>query len=819
MKEKNYDAKKEYQNSKLKRVKSDSEIEGSSNKKGKKLRAHCTNKCAEVDQSKKSQFNVQIEILLKDTEIKNKYKKKLTSWIDDFQIFLNTLPIHNATYISNFSREIFNRPSRDLRFVKNIANHSKNNLRCDKDISITFIRPECVGTFGLYKIDSYPGPNIEINFHMTIPRRCFKVKDFLNNRYFVKKFFYLMYLAEHLHSQNICSSIKCGYYYENVLLPYLILCPKSTEKIRVKIFLIPEQNYFKASIFSPEVNNVKAQVFEHDIGKIHNVEDWPTTFYNAALAFDTSLAENNVYIEQIFSSSINIQKGLKLIVIWMNKRTLDTGLGGFSTDLATYILVYLVSRGTANNNMTPLEIFRNFIYFLYNFDLTKVPISICEKISEEELQVFKDSFDIVVMDKTGCYNAASFLNINAYLKIKNECKLALNILDQLDSYSLSDLFLINIPLYLQYDAIIDVKNDNNYEILLKTVNSREKTKYIGYHMLLFIKILQEYLNRGFYGRVLNIVPIIPGSTEWHYGERFKMNNRRILFGIQLNPDIPLDISGLGPIFKDLEKGYEELNDDHSNDGWIRTSRGVNFKTNTSKGRRNIIQMIANEVMSKQLNLNYKMYYNELEEFLLDGEVKTWYNSGTNEETTLKIIKSSDDLKRKIMSLKIQTAIVGIRDISDVFSFTNVFPTIPSSYIFDNNITTIKENNLIFESKRPNIIPKYVEPVECVIQLDPNSKEFKSSKILKQKKTIFLVKISDLLKKKYNILSSIKPPYMDILFEGIVFRYSLYLSNEISLKNEESGDMDICQMEKKFIVGPKIIEALKGSKRGSGYFIG
>lgn len=441
----------------LKRARSDSEIDESIWKK-KKPKYPNFKEYTEVNDTKttiNTHLYVQLEKLLKDFEIKNKYKKKLTLWIEEFQTFLNTLPIHNEIYISNFSRKASKRPSRDMKFVKNLTSRSRNNLCCDKDIKITLIRPESVGTFGLYKIDALPGPHIEINLHMTIPKRCFKDNDFLNNRYFVKKFYYLMYLAEHLHSQNICSSIKCAYYYENVLLPFLMLCPNSTDKIIIKIFLIPEHNNIEIIRFSPQTNNVNSQVFEEAIGYINNIGVFGTTLYNTALAFDVSLAENNVFIEQIFSNAINIQKGLKLIVLWMNQREFDTGLGSFSKDLAIYILVYLISRGIVYKNMTPLQVFRSFVYFMYTMDLTQVPISICENISQEQLQIYKNSFDIVIMDKTGTYNTAAFLHNNAYLQMKNNSKLALDILDRHDLFSFSDLFLVHIPFNLQYDVIIE----------------------------------------------------------------------------------------------------------------------------------------------------------------------------------------------------------------------------------------------------------------------------------------------------------------------------------------------------------------------------
>lgn len=82
--------------------------------------------------------------------------------------------------------------------------------------------------------------------------------------------------------------------------------------------------------------------------------------------------------------------------------------------------------------------------------------------------------------------------------------------------------------------------------------------------------------------------------------------------------------------------------------------------------------------------------------------------------------------------------------------------------------------------------------------------------IQQMKTIFLLKISELLLKQYNIVSSKKTQYLDILYEGIVFRYYLLISKEIFLlKKHSEKNKEIClQMEKKFMVVPKIVEALQ-----------
>ncbi|KAK9869244.1 hypothetical protein WA026_002994 [Henosepilachna vigintioctopunctata] len=769
-------------------------------------------------------FRLQISELLEATKIKNKYNERLTSWINEFQLFLGILPVHDPINISNFSSKAANRPSRDLRFIKNITSHCKNNLRCDQDISVLFVRPNCMSTFGLFKIGSLPGPHLKINLQLTIPKECFHVKDFLNNRYLVKKFYYLMYIAEHLKSQNICSSIKCSYYQDSILLPHLVVVPSNAEKVFVNIFVVPEQNYFKGHRFLPYVNNVKVPVFEQDLpmGVENNFGEMPTKYYNSALGFDVTLVENIVFIEQTISHLTNVQEGLKLIIVWMNQRKLNEGMGTFHEDIVIYIIVYLVFKKKINNHMSSYQVFRNFLNFMITTNLTKDPISICENITEEVIQQFNSAFDVVIIDRTGYYNVAAFLNASVYFKMRYECQLAFSILDQDTLNSFSNLFLVNIPFHLQYDGIIDIKSDNNFETVLQNVDTNEKAAYLGHHYFLIIKILQSYLKRGLNKRVLNIVPLVPSLQMWDYGVRQKLINHRIIFGIQLDPDSAFDILEYGPNLNDPgDTDFREFWGRLSSNRRFRDGTAkvvVHFDTKTIKEQREIIKNIIDFILTDKLNLNYKFYYNEFEDVLLNKRINAWYPVGTNEETSLKIIRSSDKLGQKIRSLGVQLSISGIGGISDVYCYTNVFPPVPTSYRSGKSITTTRDHNIILKEKKLNAAPKYVEPIECAIYLEHSSKWPTDLDALHHMKILLYLEISKLLFKNYKIVSSVKPSFIDVLYDGTIFRYTLFVSKEVGLlkKSVKANGALIyrdteksLELEKKFTILPKIIGALKG----------
>lgn len=86
------------------------------------------------------------------------------------------------------------------------------------------------------------------------------------------------------------------------------------------------------------------------------------------------------------------------------------------------------------------------------------------------------------------------------------------------------------------------------------------------------------------------------------------------------------------------------------------------------------------------------------------------------------------------------------------------------------------------------------------------------------KTAFYLEISKLLSKKHKLITSVKPDFFDVLYEGYVFRYRLYLSREVGLLKRESTNNGVTtykdtpqsrEMEIKYNILPRVIGALKG----------
>lgn len=611
-------------------------------------------------------FRLQIEELMAEVNIKNKRKKELFNWIKKFESRLETLPEYE------FSLSALQNYKGNSKLGKLLSKLKKFNpeFRTDQDVSIKLTKPACIKKFGLYEVNSLPGPNAVTKINLEMPKECFLTKDFLNNRYYMKRFYFLLYICENL--REIATKVNLIYHDNNPLIPILEVEPLNCTKCFVLIYVTPAENIFKVSRFHCEQNNVKINLSNTNIDS-DTLKISPTAFYNSSLAHDVTLSLNNDFIKETVNDLKNVQEGIKLLCIWLRQRDQNLGIISFSETLIVYFVVYLLQRRKINKFMSSYQVIRNFWNFIGNSNIQEEPISLTE-CTPEVKNAFKKHFDVVFLDKSGSFNLTAFLTTEIYVKIKNDCQTALKYLDANKSTSFHQLFLTKLPFHLQYDVIIDLTESlplrNSFEI-----TEKDKSLYFGYEYLLIVKHLMKTLQKAFCARISNIVPKLESDGK---------DLKKILLGINLNPEEAFNYLQKGPALNEFaaaaefRKFWGHLSSDRRfRDG--STNVAVYFKTNTMKGRRNIIKKILEFILHEKLGLKYNLHYDEFEEALISKKVVPSYPSGTNEETTLKIIHASDNLGKQLRALEMSLKITGVQGISDVFTFTEVFPPIPASY--------------------------------------------------------------------------------------------------------------------------------------------
>ncbi|XP_066143685.1 nucleolar protein 6 isoform X2 [Euwallacea fornicatus] len=742
---------------------------------------------------------LQISELIKETSIKVKRCKALKDWLEN--TFKNALKLmENEEFFLSELQNVTKSQKERNKLLSSFATIYKCPYSTDQDLKISLPRPEVYESFGLYDNNSLAGPHLEACINVKMPRECFNVKDFLNNRYLVKRFYYLAYIALKIPSFKTQFELSEG----NVLLPILHMQPMKDEKLIIKVFASPCEDYFKISRLLPNQNNLKKDLFET---KIEDLKLYPTPFYNSALAHDFTLSANCAFVKEILSDHPTIHEGLKLVVIWLKQRELDRC---FTPNLAMYFMVYLVLKNKINKLMSSYQVVRNFWSFLVR---TEGFISLTE-VSDEILRQFKGSFNVVFLDKTGCYNLTAFLNVAVFKKVKFECSLALKLLGENQLESFHSLFLTKLPFVLQYDLVFYVTKALPLQEHL-FVSNIQKAKYAGFKKLHEVELLTELLQKGLNKRVVNLVPQI----LLDYPSKVK----QVLFGANLERRNAFNFIELGPPLSDTVQAEEFrqfwghlATNRRFQDG--STNVAVYFKTSTIRGKRGIVKRIIKYLLSEKLNLPLHLFYDEFEELLLNKKVVSPYPLGTNEEASSKIITVADELGQKLRSTEMSLNITGIQGVSEAFRYTQVFPPIACKFKQD-YVTGVKGESVVFgEKKKIGMLPRYIEPLELVIQLEHSSKWPNSLQAVHHIKTSIYLEISKMLLNRHQIASTVTKDYLEVFYQGLVFRYTLYVAKEVALMKKELSenggtayvDNQISlAYQKRLNVLPKINAALKG----------
>lgn len=400
-------------------------------------------------------FRLQIEELLNEVSVKNKHKSKFDKWFKEFNCFIDNLQEHDDIRLSEIQDKNIKKLAKQKRKLVNYFHTFDTELiKCDQDVVLKFPKPNKCNIIGFHNINCAIGPRLNARINLEMPKKMFHEKDFMNNRYFTKRYFYLLYIAREIQSTELASKISFRFINESELLPVIEITPKISKNINVTISATPEK-YFKENRFLPEKNNVKISSLFKEFENVNeeNLKNTGTILYNSLLLHDITLNENHEYFKEKLNDLKNVQDALKLLQVWIIQRQLNH-LHGYCDDFLFNSIAYLLLKRKINKHMSSYQIIRNFWTFLNDTDLTKDCVGVCEDIKSEVFEGFRKSCEVVLLDKSGCFNVVAFLNLEGYRKIKSEAELAVQFLDENRSNSFEALFITKVPFLLQYDLVL-----------------------------------------------------------------------------------------------------------------------------------------------------------------------------------------------------------------------------------------------------------------------------------------------------------------------------------------------------------------------------
>lgn len=555
---------------------------------------------------------------------------------------INSLPELKELSVS----ELCDNAERKIKKWNFVSAKHRPNFKCDQDVSLHFLKPASCTVGGLHALNSCIGPTLNVDIFIEMQRKCFYEKDYLNNRYLMKRYYYLLYLGKEIQRANICSNISLSHFIDFDSMPVLKLVPDESPHISVKINVVPPDNFFKDSRFLPNKDNLKTP--EEKMGKEG------TPHYNAMLLQNIRAKANHLQVLNALQDFQNVRDGLKLLIIWLKQRQLYDVVG-ITDEFLLQLLAYLINRRHINKHMSSYQVVRNIWLFISKSDWKNEPISACKDVKADTFSLFKEYFDVIFLDESGCYNVTAFLNHELYLKLKHEATLAVQCLDEKNSFDC--LFMRKLPFPLQYDVILRVEQFTRVETQ-------------SFPHLKATKAILNTLKTGLNKRILRLVPhFVKNELCCDLNEVAKFD-LSLFIGINLDLDHAFNPLELGPSPHDPKaKDFVDFWGDLSTlrrfpDGT--TCEAVYFETKTIKDRRSIVKKIIEFVAERKLKLQYKLSFDLFENMITPKGLIAPFPTHTNEECSLKVISIADELNKKLRALQLPLEIANISGNADVF---------------------------------------------------------------------------------------------------------------------------------------------------------
>ncbi|XP_054735625.1 nucleolar protein 6 [Anastrepha obliqua] len=775
-------------------------------------------------------FRLQVKEMLAELKVKDKYTNYINNWLEHFKLFLNKLQTQQKEYMN----------SQDwLKSSKIKYPLSLQNLRVQqqKMFQFQFIKPKVSPyLIGAAATQTLLGPKFVADICISMPEECFQKENYLNLIYDQKRAYYLTYIGNELLSSNefgdtfTTDKLKFSYHNNNPLKPILEVTPTPLEgcsikaniagKVIFRLFVAAEESSFKLNRFVPWNNNVRASIFGDDDEESLQLA---TPHYNAGVLFDLTMQRNQQLLYGSFDGRKNFQEGLVLLKVWLRQREFDVGFNGFGEHLLAMYMAYLYKQRKLHVNMSSYQVARTvwnqLAYSAWDEDGKGISLAdnSTDLANQPTLEQFHTYYDVVFIDATGFYNITANLTRELYHRVRLEAKLAVDMLNDMKINSFHMLFMTKFPLYSQFDHLLRInKRDVVEQIIEMHVAPADKYNFAGYAYPLLLKVIVSLLRKGLGERVRTMVPIEQPTDAWNCTNKPPDCARYCHLGIVLNPDKAFEVLDKGP-----ESIAESANEFRKfwgvkaqlrrfQDGSITESVVWAKSSDSLWKRRLVVRSIITHLLQHHFQLEEKDFdyiAGELdisyrltpafktdrmnEKFKVEQDVDA-------EDTSLSVIRSFDDLARKLHALsEIPLEIVSISGISPVFRYCEPVPILPQARM-------IGEQMYAMQVQRG------------VIQLGLSSKWPSELGALRALKIAFYIQIAKLLREKHKLRTKVTYDGILVLKQGYCFAIEMSHPKEVALLKKEKSERGLTQyvdceasiaLEKRYYVLPKVTGAL------------
>ncbi|XP_033928968.1 nucleolar protein 6 [Melopsittacus undulatus] len=721
-----------------------------------------------------SLLRLQIEELLKEVTLKETKKKKIDAFLHEINSLLSAIPETPETELTD---QAWLPKDVKVPFLQ-VPFSVKGRFR--------FMPPTELKVVGSYLLGTCIRPEINVDVAVTMPREIFQDKDNLNQRYHRKRALYLAHIAQHLSKQQLFGSVKFAYMNSNHLKPILLLRPqgKDEKMVTVRLHACPVPGLFKPSRFYPSKNNIRTAWFVEQSTPKEGASEPPTPHYNNSILCDTMLLSHLQFLSSAATDFPGMKDGVALLKVWLNQRQLSKGLGCFSGFLVSMLVAYLLMKRKIVKMMSGYQVLRSTLQFLATTDLSVTGISLVKDVdpSLPVLDDFQQAFEVVFVDPSGLVNLCADMTASKYHQVQFEARYSMEILDDRMVDGFQALLMTPKPMLRAFDHIFHLKHVSKLQGACKKMELlNELMDRGGNYVAAALPFIVSLLVRGLSGRALLVVHSLPQIPEWPIDAEPPKHKDvgPLTFGLLFYPDFAASVLEKGPQadhpealdFRTFWGEKSELR--RFQDGSIREA--VVWEANTAYQKRLIPEQIVRHLLKLHADIpESSICYMGA---LLESVIRTGKEApGTGEEAMVSVVRSYDDLSRKLWHLKeLPLMVTSVQGVHPALRYTDVFPPIPMKPIYSFH-TRIKTKHLLLPSEEKPC-PAYITPLKMICHMEGSGQWPQSKDAIKRIKAAFHLQLAELLQQQHQLVCRPAVTHTDVYKDGYVFRLQVAYHRE------------------------------------------
>ncbi|XP_053148481.1 nucleolar protein 6 isoform X2 [Hemicordylus capensis] len=725
-------------------------------------------------------LRLQIEELLKEVTLKEKRKQKIDSFLHEINALLSRVP---ETLERDITDQSWLPKGLKVPFLQ-VPFRVKGRFR--------FLPPMEVKVVGSYLLGTCIKPEINVDVALIMPKEIFQDKDYLNQRYHRKRALYLAHVAHHLAKEKLFGSVKFAYMNSNHLKPVVLLQPpgKDEKMVTVRLYACPAQGVFKASRLHPGKNNVRTAWFMGKGSSVAGAAEPSTPHYNNSILWDLVMESSLLFLSGAANDFQGMRDGVCLLKVWLHQRVLDKGLGCFSGFLASMLVAYLLSKHKINKVMSGYQVLRNALQFLATTDLSTSGISLAKDGGDllPTLADFHGAFQVVFVDPSGLVNLCADMTAGTYKQIQFEARHSMEVLDDkmVDGFQL--LFMTSKPLIQTFDHVFYLKHVSKLQAACKKMQLLNKLMdHGGNYVAATLPFLITLLERGLAQRILLLTHTLPQIPPWPISAEppKHKDGGPLSFGLLLSPDFATSILEKGPTadrpeaveFRQFWGERSELR--RFQDGAI--CEAVLWDAPNMSQKRLIPEQIIRHLLKLHMDIpESSICYTGA---LLESVIKLGREpAGTGEEAMVSIVRSYDDLSRKLWNLEgLPLTVTAVQAAHPALRYTDVFPPVPMKPDYTYHARIKDRESLLPLAEKP--CPAFIAPMKVICHMEGSGQWPQDKEAIRRIKAAFQLQLAELLHQQHHLLCRPAPTYTEVYKDGYVFHLQVAYHREPQILKE------------------------------------